>query len=431
MKPRKLLWRIPEVLPFTVPEYDTPSDGFVSYDPDNTETRVELPTSSFISAIIELLQTEQDWEILSYVLCHLPITLANKHLFCGPKARIAIAKLLTMLCMDISRGDLASSIAVWPAGLKPRDAQGLAYHTLTVLISYKKCFEASQRHVLIEVLITGLSAAQPTIKCCLHALSLSAFELPYSMRRFLPTILTKLSQIMTNAAIAVHIIELLAIVGSLPLLTSNFIEADYKMVFGVALQYLRLHNRPETSPDGSWALSQHVRIMSYYIVYLWFLVVKLPDRPRHVSFITRQLLLANEGRSEPDEPAEVCFDWLARYTYGSADPRPASSMLNEVVTDPASLREREASEVVSEKTWISGNALVTVRALANVGWVDVVVRRASGFTKMLVHIENVPMVGPGEADPDMILVPAILARNREPTPEDTLYQVCFPPLSRA
>jgi hypothetical protein len=273
----------------------------------------------------------------------------------------------------------------------------------------------------VEVLIAGLSGQPSTIKACLQALSLSAFELPNSMKRFLPNILTKLSQIMTNASMAMHIIDFLAIVGSLPHLYANFTEDDFKLVFGVALQYLRLHNRPESSPDTSWALSQHLRIMSYYIVYLWFLDLKLVDRPKHVKYITRQLLLANGGQDDIDEPAEVCFDWLARYTYASADPRPANSMLNDIVMNPVA--HQNSPESVTEKSWIVGNALVTIRALPRVGWVEVTARRASGLTRILARIENVPMVGPGEVDPDVFSVPAMLSMDHESLGEENeLYQ---------
>ncbi|KAH9021119.1 hypothetical protein EDB83DRAFT_2270466 [Lactarius deliciosus] len=417
VKPRKPLWAVPESLPFTIPESDTPSDGPISYDPLGPGNRIVLPVSSLLLTFIELISEEKDWEILSYVLCHLPTLLANKHFFCGPKSRAVIAKLLVVLCSKISQGELASGVVNWPPGLRPRDAQGLAYHTLSVLISYRKCFEPPRQHVLVEVLIAGLSGQPSTIKTCLQALSLSAFELPNSMKRFLPNILTKLSQIMTNASMAVHIIDFLAIVGSLPHLYANFTDANFKLVFGVALQYLRLHNRPEPSPDTSWALSQHLRVMSYYIVYLWFLALKLPDRPKHVKYIARQLLLANGGQDEIDEPAEVCFDWLARYTYASADPRPANSMLSDVLMNSGS------REAVAEKTWVVGNALVTIRALSRIGWVEVVARRASGLTRILARIENVPMVGPGEVDPDMLSVPAVLSMNHEPlSEEDELYQ---------
>ncbi|KAH8114026.1 hypothetical protein DFH11DRAFT_1768736 [Phellopilus nigrolimitatus] len=42
-------------------------------------------------------------------------------------------------------------------------------------------------------------------------------------------------------------------------------------------------------------------------------------------FIGLQLLLANEGWDDIDEPTEVCFDFLAGYTYVTADPKPAPS----------------------------------------------------------------------------------------------------------
>ena len=423
VKPRKPIWSIPESLPFTILDSDTPSDGLISYDPHGPGNRVVLPVSYLLCTINDIISEEKDWEILSYVLCHLPTLLANKHFFCGPKSRTAISKLLTTLCSKVSQGDLASGIVNWPTGLKPRDAQGLACHSLSVLISYRSCFEPAMQHVLVEVLIAGLSGQPSTIKACLQALSLSAFEIPNSMRRFLPNILTKLSQIMTNASMAMHIIDFLAIVGSLRHLYTNFTEEDFKLVFGVALQYLRLHNRPEASPDTSWALSQHLRIMSYYIVYLWFLGLKLVDRPKHVKYITRQLLLANSGQDDIDEPAEVCFDWLARYTYASADPRPANSMLNDIVMNPVA--HQNSPESVTEKSWIVGNALVTIRALPRIGWVEVTARRASGLTRILARIENVPMVGPGEVDPDVFSIPAMLSMDHGSLGEDNeLYQVC-------
>ena len=422
-KPRKSIWAVPESLPFTIPEFDTPSDGLISYDPHGPGNRIVLPVSLLILAIVDIVTKEKDWEILSYVLCHLPTLLANKHFFCGPKSRSAISKLLIKLCSKVSQGDLGSGVTNWPTGLKPRDAQGLACYSLSVLISYRQCFEPARQHVLVEVLIAGLSGQPSTIKACLQALSLSAFELPDSVKRFLPSILAKLSQIMTNASMAVHIINFLAIIGSLPHLYANFTESDFKLVFGVALQYLRLHNRPElSSPETSWALSQHLRVMSYYIVYLWFLALKLVDRPKHVKYITRQLLLANGGQDDIDEPAEVCFDWLARYTYASADPRPANSMLNDIVMNPVA--HQNSPEAVTEKTWIVGNAVVTIRALPRIGWVEVTARRASGLTRILARIENVPMVGPGEVDPDVISVPAMLSMDHESLGEENeLYQV--------
>lgn len=413
LKPRDPIWSLPEVLPFSLIDCDTASEGITSYDPTSPKQGKVLPFSQYLTKLVDIIEGEKEWEILSYVLCHLPTQLANKHLFCGPKSRVVLGRMLTTLCSGISKGSLATAIEHWPDNIIAKDAHGLAYHSLTVLISYKRCFlEIQSQHHLVEAFLLGLNGQPSTIKCCLHALSLCAFELQPSTTKFLSSILEKLSQIMSNPAMAVHIIDFLAIIGSHRGLHANFTESDYKMVFAVALQYLQHHNHPGDSVNVSWALSQYLKIMSYYIVYLWFLAVELPDRPRHIKFIARQLELANEGKGEKvDEPAEVCFDWLARYTYASADPRPANSMLSDIVMKSAS-QQSQPEPALCEKTWITGNAVITVRALQRRGWLEIVTRRASGLTKFLCRSENVPMVPLGDVDPDLVSVAACPTLDR-------------------
>ncbi|KAF8064156.1 hypothetical protein FPV67DRAFT_1671906 [Lyophyllum atratum] len=410
IKPAVPLWHVPEAFPFSAADVD-PSEGLVSFDPDISSRQPVLPISLYLGAIISILERETSWEILSYVLCHLPVQLANKHLFCGPKAREAISKMLSVISTSILNAEMATHLE--DPSVKPRDAQGLAYHTLSVLVSYRRCFDLKQCHLLVEVFQNGLTMGQfSTIKCCLHALSLSAFELQSSMTKCLPRILEMLSQIMSGANMAVHILGFLFLIGHLPPLYANFTENDYKMVFGVALQYLQHYNRPDSSATQSWALSQHVRILSYTVVYIWFLALKLPDRARHIPYITRQLLLANEGNEQIDDPTEVCFDWLARYTYASADPRPAPSVFNDILMNPPA--EKASHAVVSEKTWVLGHSVITIRTLAKRGWIEVLCRRPSGFTKFSCRAENAPLVGSGDVDPDLFSVPATLIMERNP-----------------
>ncbi|KAJ7237482.1 hypothetical protein B0H12DRAFT_1190636 [Mycena haematopus] len=410
-KVREPLWSIPESLPFTVVDVDTPSEGLALFDPVDPQNNAVLPISLYLDAIQGILEKEQNWEVLSYVLCHLPTQLANKHMFCGAKSRTACSKLLSTLCTGIINGDLGSHVERWPPGLKARDAHGLAYHTLSVLVGYQRCFDMKQQHLLVEVFQNGLDGQPATIKCCLHALSLAAFEITPSVTKCLSRILQKLSQIMSNPDMAVHILGLLSIIGSLRPLYANFTEADFKMVFGVALQYLQHHNMNSDEPTESWALSEHVRILSYYIVYVWFLAIKLPDRRKHVPYITRQLLLANEGKKELDGPTAVCFDWLERYTFASADPRPAISSFADIVTNPPG-PNAVAEEAIVEKTWALGDSFVTLRTLKRLGWFEVLSRRPSGYTKLLCRLENVPMVGPGDVEPDIVSVPAALIMER-------------------
>lgn len=407
-KPPDPLWQIPETLPFFVAGANSPSEVLVSYDPEGPEHAFVLPISRYLHTVNNIFAAETSWEVLSYLLCHLPVQLANKHLFCGPTCRFGISKMLTILCTGILKENLAVSIDDWPRGLKIRDAHGLAYQTLSVLIGYKRCFDLHSRHVLVEVFQNGLDGQLPTIKCCLQALSLSAIELQQSMTKCSSRILEKLSQIMSNPNMAIHILGFLTIVVALPSLYVNFTEGDFKMVFGVALQYLQHYNQQNASPTMSWALSQYVRILSFTVLYKWFLSLKLPDRPRHIRFIARQLLLANEGNAEVDDATEVCFDLLARCTYATADPRPASSALSDIVLDN---QDTSSSNI---KTWIMGNSIVSIRTVRT-GWVEVVSRRPSGFSRFICHIENVPMVGPGDVSPDLLSVPAALLLEKEPS----------------
>ena len=410
---RDVLWSLPEVLPFPMIDADAPSEGVITYDATNESTCV-LKVDTYIIALMTILEKERNWEILSYVLCYLPVQLANKHFFCGPKCRALIPTLLTVICNGVTNGELGASIDRWPPGLKARDAHGLAYRTLSVLISYRRCFDIPLRHILVDVLREGLNGQPSTIIGCLRALTMCAFELTSSLKRTFPLLLVKLSQIMSNPIMAAHILNFLSITGSIRELHANLREDDFKMIFGVALQYLQHHNRPGATPTVSWAMSQHVRMISFNVVYVWFLSVRLSDRPRHIPYITKQLLLANEGREEVDEPTEVCFDWLARYTYASADPRPTDSVLSEIVINSAK-SPAPSEPATSQKSWVMGNAVVTIRTLTRLGWIEVVSRRPSGYTKFLCRLENVPLVGPGDMDPDTVSLPAGLLMEREET----------------
>ena len=401
------LWSFADAIPDVLGELsDTLSERLQSYDPEGPDEHKVLPVSRYLSALCSILQHETDPEVISYVLCHLPVQLSNKHLFCGPKSRAVIGEMVITICRRIATGNFTAS---WPISLRTRDAQSLPYHALCVLISYKQSLDGTTRHLLVETLQAGLDSSLSTATVCLQSLTMCAYELEVNLTRYLSGILEKLSQIMSNLDMAVYILGFLSVVGSRKRLHANFRETDFKMVFGVATQYLQQHNRMTLEWDEalSWALAQHVRILSFHLLYVWFLAVKLQDRPRHIPYITKQLLLANEGKGEIDDYTEVCFDWLSRYTYASADPRPASSLLSDMVTGGEG-----TEDPINVKSWIYGNAVLTVRALPKLGWFEVLSRRPSGFVKFLCRLENAPMVGPGDVDPDMVTTAASLLMQR-------------------
>jgi tuberous sclerosis protein 2 len=434
--PTNAIWFFPDNPPFRLSEDQTFSEGLTSYNPEGPGIKVVLPLSDYLDMITQILDGELDWEILSFVLCHLPTQLANKHLMCGPKCRKSIIRLFDAICSGILSGKFASSIK-WPPQVYPSDAVGLAYNAMIVLVSYQSHLEPARQHLLVETFCQGLSGPPAAQQCCLHGLTLCAYEMPVSVTKYLIQILERLTQIMSSPQMPMNIMNFLHIVGNRPELYANFTQDQYKNVFAVSLRYLQDFNKHSLAPGQSWAIAQHVRIMSYATLYIWFLSIDLPDRAAYIPDITRGLLEANEGNAEVDEPTEVCFDWLARYTYSSADPRPTGSALDEIVARSAS---QTAGVVLSEKTWIMGHSvLITIKTLPKLGWIEVLIRRPCGLTKFVCRSDNVPMVGPGEVNPDMLSLPGMLVMQREldeipsevfgPSPADTPSTVvgCFHP----
>lgn len=382
------IWRVPEVLPFEVHVGTRPSEGMTTYEAgmasaDTATTSLWLPTSAYICCLLDVVRDEANPEILSYALCHLPLQLANKHFFCGPMTSKVMVPFTGIVLNVIQSNHLASrfSKARYPEILS------LSYHVLTVLVSYKRLFNRPILEAIVEAFQSGLNRYPVTVKPCLLGLTIAAFELQSQITRSLSKILGQLSLIVTNPAVSVHILEFLIILGNIPALYANFTEEDYKRVFTVALRYIQHHNHAVSanSQARSHALSQHLRAIAYYTIYVWFIAVKLPERPKYVPHITRNLLIANErkGVVEVDEPTEVCFDWLARAAYGNADPKPTRSFLGDVLTGG------DEDATLSQKTWLQGNAVITIKSLKRPGWVELECRRPSGMTRFHCRLENI------------------------------------------
>ncbi|CAE6432756.1 unnamed protein product [Rhizoctonia solani] len=397
------IWSIPDIVPFDVAFGTRPSEGMTTYEQrikpsdDGLLPQLWLPVSAYVCVMIDLITTETDWEILSYALSHLPVQMSNKHLFCGPRTKSAIIRLLSELCTAVYEDKLTANIGTLPANLKATDITGLSYHTLTTLMSYHRTFNKQLQDDLLRTFLRGLNKNTTTVKPCLQALAIAAFELQPSTTKFLGEIVDKLSQIMSNPTIAGYILELLCIIGSIPALYANFTDDNYRRVFHVPLQYITLHNRPDShaGPAGkeSYALTQHVLILAYYQIYIWFLALKLQDRPKHIPYITRHLLLANEHYAQVDEPTEVCFDWLARFTYANAESKPRMSSLRESVLNPPG---SSGEGVVASKSWVFGNSIITIKTLRHSGWLEIECRRPSGLSTFLCKLENVAALGLGE-----------------------------------
>jgi hypothetical protein len=427
--PYNPLWRIPDELLFDVPEDVLPSEGLMTFDPnhpawDTTESNAQaifLPVSEYVRSLNGILRGH-DWELVSYVLTFLPIQLSNKLFFHGMLATKEIKALLDALCSGVmgTNGPWDRRFNT-PSFIKRADINAAAYQSLSILISYRGVFTRAECDRLVQSFIAGLQGKGELAKPCLQALSVAVFELEQSITRNLLEIVRSMISILTTTGLAVHILEFLIALGQNGSLFRNFTDEQYRLVFRVAIGYITEHNArtDQASVDlkdmvtrEGYILSQHVIGLAYYAIYIWFMVLKLPQRPNLVSEITRELLKGRSQRVVVDEMAEVCFDWLARYTYGNADPKPSTSFLSEVVMNDS--REGEKTEPKS-LSWLLGGAIITVTSHPRSGWATITTTRPTGTTAIVCKLENVPLLDLGEANADLVSLPAVLMADRDPS----------------
>lgn len=393
--PYELLWRSPENLRFEIFAL-RPSPYVLSYgssplvhdepiDNSGIENPVVLPLADYLKCIVDILTNEKDWEIYSYVLCHIPSQLSKQHLFCATSDQIL--NLRASLCDWIKNNRLAEGVQL-PPDIKKVDIYVVAYQTLTVLISYHNLFSKALGDELIMTFLAGLQKWTHSAKTCIHALYICLFELPLSATKMLQDTIIYLSKIITSSTMSVHILEFLSGLARLPDLYVNFTEADYKRVFGIAMQYIQYSHAVTKSSNSNGnttqstdALFQYERMMAYQVIYLWFMSIRLPERRKYVTFIIHGLLVANDSTQQVDEQTETCFDMLARFSFANCVPKSEQSFINQV------LLEHGKSKAKS-RTWVQGNALLTIRTMKSLGWVEIIIRRPSGKVSLLCKLEN-------------------------------------------
>jgi hypothetical protein len=358
-----------------------------------SEWMVVLPVSEYLRAVNHVLSVDQEWELVSYILCHLPEQLSNKHFACGPRCAQQIHSLRKILCDGLRAGDRGERTfpRSLPPSIKRAEIHSVAYHCLTALIAYRSLFTKQAQDDMVDTFMYGLGNPRDTAKPCIHALTIASFELRPSMTKHLAETVRHLQKIISSATLGVHILEFIAGVGQEPAVYANFTDIDFQTVFGIALKYIQAHNERisddslEPEEGIEYAFSQYVLLLAFYNIAIWFLALRLSERPKFVPFLTRRLVQANEGKEEIDEATEVMFDMIARYAHSNADPRPRASEFDNLVVGTG------ATPPPPAKTWIVGQATVTIRKLQAPAWVEVTVRRASGVVKMLWEMQNISM----------------------------------------
>lgn len=385
------------------------NDSGVNYQPSQATINISL----YLETIIGLMQDGCDWEVYSFILVHLASQLTNQALF---RAAIPQIKALRdLLCEQIK-----SSTFYEPpvsSGLRKADVAVCLFHILTMVVSYHEYFSKAEEDEIVRTFFHGISTSDGASKCCIHALSICCHELPASTGKALVTILTKMSQIITQSHMAVHILEFLACLSRLPDLYVNFRDEEYRTVFMMCFRYLQYvrdqptkeaanrtshppyrHSSVSTDastveshiqPNASEDLPQYMYALAYHVIIFWFLSLKLSDRASQVGWIAKNLVPTDvNGKEKIDEQAQVTLDFMQRVAYAD---------VGESAADPTFTADR-FGEIV-KKRWIIGKSIVTVEQATRGGWAQITKRQPSGtscyiirekFTRPPPHQTHVP-----------------------------------------
>ncbi len=358
----------------------------------------------YLETIIGLLQNGCEWEVYSYILVHVSSQLTNQALF---RAAIPQIKILReVVCEQIKNNSYQEPPI--SSGLRKADVAICLFQLLNMVMSYHQHFSKLDQDEIVRTFLQGVG--ERTSKCCIHALSICCHELPGSTSKALVNILQKMSQIITQSHVAIHILEFLACLARLPNLYVNFREDEYRIVFAICfryLQYVRDQQTKETAnrnsipqgrapsinfegfrgladnsgaesnfqPNTSDDLPQYVYALAYHVIIFWFLSLKLADRAGQVSWIAKNLVSTDaNGKEKIDEQAQVTLDFMQRVAYADVDESDPDPSFNEKTFGP-----------IQKKRWILGNSLITVEQATRGDWAQITKRQPSGTSCYVIQ----------------------------------------------
>ncbi|KAK3995034.1 tuberous sclerosis 2 protein [Cladorrhinum sp. PSN332] len=395
------LWSVPDpdALPEAPPERS--SWFLLSKRTENLgdEGTSFLGMSSWLDAILSIFQNGCDWEVYSYIITHLPAQLSNHPLFTD--AITYIHELRRVVCEMIRQNSFQEPPNL--SGLRRNDISNCLFHSLVMITSYHEHFQKVDEDDIVRTFTHGIT--DKTAKTCIHALQVCCHELPMSVSKSLIQILQKMSQVITQPYVAMHILEFLACLSRQPSLYSNFRDDDYRIIFGICARYLqsvrdkknsaRGHSSEPSTPSIVAAnhhgeipgpqsvtddLPQYVHALAYHVITFWFLALKLPDRPSHVGWIARNLFVDSNGQATNEEQAQVTLDFMQRVAYSDACDSAQDDLFNE-----------EHFGEIEKKRWIIGNSIVTIRQAKETGWAEITRRYPSGTSSFAIRVEFTPM----------------------------------------
>lgn len=375
---------------------------------DSSVSGPTLDISGWMDTINDILLKGDEWEIYSYLLVHLPSQLSNTLMFAGDA--LHIQTLHTLIISQLQTGKVHSPPTV--TGMKQGDVALCLLHTLTILVSYRERFTKKQLDDTVRTFLTSMEKWDGARKCCIHALALCSYELPFHLDKFLDGVVQKMSQIITQSHLAIDILEFLGGLVRLPDAFRSTNRMLFRTIFGICKEYLKNSRRERqkrksmfdsrtsyiparhsntivevaTSAESSSMndsqkdLPEYVFALAYHVITFWFLAIEIQERSSHVGWISKNLGFQDDfGNEIMEEQSQVTLDMMHRTAY---------SDLGETMPSPAF---KDQGNKIMKKTWLVGMSIITVETFKDSGLTQIAKRQASGTTYAVFDQQTAPL----------------------------------------
>lgn len=383
-----MLWWYPETVSYlNETNLEIASNVLKTQPPDVKDEDNTLDISLWFDEILRVIQYGAPWEIYSFIWAHLGPQLANIQFFRGTANKIQ--KLRVTICDQIVDSKKIPSVK-FPSDVSRSDIKVTFIRTTSSLLSYHDSFSKQDEDYIVSSFVDGFSSSEKAIVPCIHGLTVSCYELPLSVKKFISKIFIILQARISNSTISPHILEFLVTLARLPSLTDNLNFDEVKIVFGIAIRYindaieLSKQERPAepTLPvmgptvgsiqntinsSDSKLLSQYLLVLAYNVIATWFLALPISQRKHMASFIIKPLrsILASSDMLKAQTLA--CLDMIYRFTYSNLD-----------LTLHTTRRGPAPKKLTTIQRWIYGSSIVSIETDTKTGETQIIIRRPSG-----------------------------------------------------
>jgi len=157
-------------------------------------------------ALLRCLKNELDWNVLELVLTKIGRQMENKNLYVYCQCNVN--KLCSTLCMIINDKTYLNKVKNCPPNLSISELRNLIFPVLSTLSTYHSHLAKEKQTELVTSIEFGLQTRSATT--CVSCLTICILEMQTVMRRVLPSILVKLSQISATEMMSITILKFLS-----------------------------------------------------------------------------------------------------------------------------------------------------------------------------------------------------------------------------